>query len=95
MLVALLARLERGARVAATTVIVGALAWHGIAFGLEHAAFDFREGERKHVAIGETSRGRCATAASICPGSTVEAFVTIPAASPCAATGFRLTGSIR
>ena len=53
VLVALLARLARGRRVLATAAIMAALVWHGIAFGLDHAVFDFREGERKHVAIGE------------------------------------------
>ncbi len=52
-LVGLLARLERGARVLTTGVILAALAWRGVAFGLEHAVFDFREGERKYVAVSE------------------------------------------
>ena len=52
-LVGLLAHLERGARVLTTAVILAALVWRGVAFGLEHAVFDFREGERKHVAVSE------------------------------------------
>jgi hypothetical protein len=49
----MLARLDRGLRVAATGMIIGLLAWHGVLYGLDQRIFSFREGERRSLAVGE------------------------------------------
>jgi hypothetical protein len=51
-LVRLIARGDRAIRIAALTTVLAALAWHGIDYGRQHGTFDFREGERKAVAVG-------------------------------------------
>ena len=37
----------------AAAVVVAVLAWHGVRYANDHAAFGFREGERKYSAVGE------------------------------------------
>jgi hypothetical protein len=52
-LVAIVARVDRGVRRAVMGVVLGALAWHGVAFTASNGVFGFKEGERKPLAIGE------------------------------------------
>jgi hypothetical protein len=52
-LAAMLARFERGLRVAAMAAIVAAVGWHGISFTVRDGVFRLKEGERKTRAIGE------------------------------------------
>jgi 4-amino-4-deoxy-L-arabinose transferase-like glycosyltransferase len=45
--------LDRGLRLIAMGLVVGALAWQGVAFAVTDGVFRFREGERKSLAIGQ------------------------------------------
>jgi hypothetical protein len=51
--VRLTARRDRGVRVVLVTAVLAVLSWRGIDYGRHHGTFDFREGERKAVAVGE------------------------------------------
>jgi dolichyl-phosphate-mannose-protein mannosyltransferase len=53
VLAMMLARLERGSRLLATGLVIGLLAWHGVAYGVNDGIFRFRHGEQKSPAIGE------------------------------------------
>jgi hypothetical protein len=52
-LVAMLARWDRKARLLVTGAMIGALTWHGVEYSLDRRLFDSREGEHRHIAIGE------------------------------------------
>jgi hypothetical protein len=44
---------DRGIRIIAVSAVVGIVAWHGVAFGVQDGIFGFREGERKSRVVGE------------------------------------------